>query len=173
MMRTLTAILLSALLVGCGFQLRGQVELAPVMSAPWVTGQDSTLVVDLRNALRQSGVQPVKDSSSATAIIDLARVDYSRSVISVDSQGTATGYTLKYEVLYRVVDRLGRVLVENTPLSFSRDLQYRSTELLQKKQEEEALKGSMRQEIVRRIIRRLDGVAYRRQVPDAYRVAFV
>jgi outer membrane lipopolysaccharide assembly protein LptE/RlpB len=44
---------------------------------------------------------------------------------------------------------------------------------LQKKQEEEALKGSMRQEIVRRIIRRLDGVAYRRQVPDAYRVAFV
>ena len=102
MMRTLTAILLSALLVGCGFQLRGQVELAPVMSAPWVTGQDSTLVVDLRNALRQSGVQPVKDSSSATVIIDLARVDYSRSVISVDSQGTATGYTLKYAVLYRV-----------------------------------------------------------------------
>ena len=74
-------------------------------------------------------------------------------MISVDSQGTATGYTLEYEVLYRVVDRSGRVLVENTPLSFSRDLQYRSTELLQKKQEEEALKVSMRQEIVRRIIR--------------------
>ena len=143
------------------------------MSAPWVTGQDSALVVDLRNALRQSGVQPVKDSSLATVIIDLARVDYSRSVISVDSQGTATGYTLTYEVLYRVVDRLGRVLVENTSLSFSRDLQYRSTQLLQKKQEEEALKVSMRQEIVRRIIRRLDGVAYRPQVPDAHRVAFV
>ena len=130
-------------------------------------------MVDLRNALRQSGVQPVKDSSLATVIIDLARVDYSRSVISVDSQGTATGYTLTYEVLYRVVDRLGRVLVENTALSFSRDLQYRSTQLLQKKQEEEALKVSMRQEIVRRIIRRLDGVAYRPQVPDAHRVAFV
>ena len=67
----------------------------------------------------------------------------------------------------------GRVLVENTPLSFSRDLQYRSTELLQKKQEEEALKVSMRQEIVRRIIRRLGGVAYHRQGPDAHRVAFV
>jgi len=76
-------------------------------------------------------------------------------------------------VLYRVVDRSGRVLVENTPLSFSRDLQYRSTELLQKKQEEEALKVSMRQEIVRRIIRRLDGVAYHQPVPDAHRVAFV
>ena len=44
---------------------------------------------------------------------------------------------------------------------------------LQKKQEEEALKVSMRQEIVRRIIRRLDGVAYHQPVPDAHRVAFV
>ena len=111
--------------------------------------------MDLRTALRQSGVQPVKDAASATVIIDLATVEYTRAVKSVDSQGTATGYTLEYEVLYRVVDRLGRVLVENTSLSFTRDLVYKSTELLQKKQEEEALKISMRQEIVRRIIRRL------------------
>ncbi len=100
MMRTLTAILLSALLAGCGFHLRGQVELAPIMSAPWVTGQNQTLVVDLRNALRQSGAHPVKDAASATVIIDLATVDYTRSVTSVDSKGTATGYTLEYQVLY-------------------------------------------------------------------------
>ncbi|MDP6551903.1 MAG: LPS assembly lipoprotein LptE [Arenicellales bacterium] len=173
MMRTLTAILLSALLAGCGFHLRGQVQLAPVMSAPWVTGQNQALVMDLRTALRQSGVQPVKDAASATVIIDLATVEYTRAVKSVDSQGTATGYTLEYEVLYRVVDRLGRVLVENTSLSFTRDLVYKSTELLQKKQEEEALKISMRQEIVRRIIRRLGGVAFNRQAPEGSGVVFV
>jgi len=173
MMRTLTAILLSALLTGCGFHLRGQVELAPIMSAPWVTGQNQTLVVDLRNALRQSGAHPVKDAASATVIIDLATVDYTRFVTSVDSKGTATGYTLEYQVLYRVVDRLGRVLVENTSLSVSRDLEYKSTQLLQKKQEEEALKISMRQEIVRRIIRRLGGIAFNRQAPEGSRVVFV
>ncbi|MDC0166822.1 hypothetical protein OAI79_02335, partial [Gammaproteobacteria bacterium] len=86
-MRTFTAILLTALLAGCGFHLRGQVELAPIISAPWVTGQDPALVVDLRNGLRQSGVHPVKDTASASVIIDLATVDYSRSVKSVDSQG--------------------------------------------------------------------------------------
>ncbi|HCK76186.1 MAG TPA: hypothetical protein DHW07_03480 [Gammaproteobacteria bacterium] len=172
-MRIFTAVLLTALLAGCGFHLRGQVELAPVISAPWVTGKDSALVVDLRNALRQSGVYPVKDAASATVIIDLATVDYSRSVQSVDSQGTATGYTLQYDVLYRVVDRLGRVLVENSSLSFSRDLEYKSTELLQKKQEEEALKISMRQEIVRRIIRRLGTIAYYWQIPGNSRVLLV
>ena len=173
MMRTLTAILLSALLTGCGFHLRGQVELAPIMSAPWVTGQNQTLVVDLRNALRQSGAHPVKDAASATVIIDLATVDYTRSVTSVDSKGTATGYTLQYKVVYRAVSRAGKVLVSNTPLTFTRDLVYKSTELLQKKQEEEALQISMRQEIVRRIIRRLDGVAFNRQAPEGSRVVFV
>ena len=172
-MRTFTAILLTALLAGCGFHLRGQVELAPIISAPWVTGQDPALVADLRNGLRQSSVDPVKDAASASVIIDLATVDYSRSVKSVDSQGTATGYTLQYEILYRVVDRTGRVLVDNTPLNFSRDLEYKSTELLQKKQEEEALKIAMRQEIVRRIIRRLGAIASHRQAPRNSRVVFV
>jgi len=148
-------------------------ELAPVISAPWVTGQDLDLVADLRNGLRQSGVHPVKDAASASVIIDLATVEYIRSVKSIDSQGTATGYTLEYQILYRVVDRMGRVLVDNTSLSFSRDLEYKSTQLLQKKQEEDALKISMRQEIVRRIIRRLGTIAYHRQAPGDFRVVFV
>jgi len=62
-------------------------------------------------------------------------------------------------VLYRVVDTKGKVLVGNTPLSFSRELTYSSVDLLQKKQEEEALKESMRAEVTRRILRRLDGIA--------------
>jgi outer membrane lipopolysaccharide assembly protein LptE/RlpB len=67
---------------------------------------------------------------------------------------------------------MGRVLVDNTSLSFSRDLEYKSTQLLQKKQEEDALKISMRQEIVRRIIRRLGTIAYHRQAPGDSRVVF-
>lgn len=146
-------------LAGCGFHLRGQVNLSPIMASPWVTGQDNQLVTDLRELLRESGVSPVKDASSATVIIDLASVDYVRTVKSVDSNGTATGYILQYKVLYRVVDTKGKVLVGNTPLSFSRELTYSSVDLLQKKQEEEALKESMRAEVTRRILRRLDGIA--------------
>ncbi|MBP81157.1 MAG: hypothetical protein CL395_04210 [Acidiferrobacteraceae bacterium] len=172
-MRTFTAILLTALLAGCGFHLRGQVELAPIMSAPWVTGQDPALVSDLRQALRQSGVQPVKDSAAATVIIDLARVEYSRSVRSVDNNGIATGYTLRYDLTYRVVDRVGRVLADNTSLIFSRDLDYKSTQLLQKNQEEAALQESMRQEVVRRIIRRLNGIALNEHSPGVGLVGLV
>ena len=165
MIRTLFLLFLATVLSGCGSHLRGQVELASVMSAPLVTGQDPELVIDLRRGLRQSGVDPVKDSAAATVFIDLATVEYSRSVKSVDSNGIATGYTLQYNVIYRVVEPSGQVLVSNSQLSFSRDLIYQSTQLLQKKEEEKALKASMRDEIVGRIIRRLSSVALNIQSP--------
>jgi outer membrane lipopolysaccharide assembly protein LptE/RlpB len=41
-------------------------------------------------------------------------------------------------VIYRVVEPSGQVLVSNSQLSFSRDLIYQSTQLLQKKEEEKA-----------------------------------
>ena len=147
------------MLAGCGFQLRGQVNLAPIMAYPWVTGQDNQLVVDLRDSLRQSGASPVKDATAASVIIDLASVNYTRTVKSVDANGTATGYILQYSVVYRVVDPRGKVLIANTPLNFSRELLYNSVDLLQKKREEEVLKEVMRAEVTRRIMRRLDSVA--------------
>ncbi len=159
MIRTLFLHFLSTVLSGCGFHLRGQVELASVMSAPLVTGQDPELVTHLRQGLRQSGVNPVKDLAAATVIIDLATVEYSRWVNAIGSNGIATGYTLQYNVTYRVVERSGQVLVANSQLSFSRDLTYQSTQLLQKKEQEKALKASMRAEIVGRIIRRLSSAA--------------
>jgi len=165
MIRTLFLLFLTTVVSGCGFHLRGQVELASVMAAPWVTGQDPELVIDLRRGLRQSGVAPVKDSAAATVFIDLATVEYSRWVNAVDSKGIATGYTLQYNVIYRVVEPSGQVLVSNSQLSFSRDLIYQSTQLLQKKEEEKALKASMRDEIVGRIIRRLSSVALNIQSP--------
>ncbi|MEK9784503.1 MAG: LPS assembly lipoprotein LptE [Arenicellales bacterium] len=166
-LQTSIAIFLLVVLTGCGFHLRGQVNLPPIMASPWVTGQDNQLVTDLRSLLRESGVNPVKDAGSASVIIDLATVDYVRTVKSVDSNGTATGYILQYKVLYRVVDPTGKVLVGNTPLSFSRELTYSSVDLLQKKQEEEALKESMRAEVTRRILRRLDGIAFHAPAGDA------
>ncbi|MDP7490861.1 MAG: LPS assembly lipoprotein LptE [Arenicellales bacterium] len=154
-------------LSACGFHLRGQVELAPLLSAPWVKSSDAALAADLRNALRQSGVTPVKDPAVATAIIDLVSVNYSRSVQSVDARGIATGYRLKYHVIYRVVDRSGRLLVDNTGLSVTRDLAYQSDQVLQKQKEEKILREALRQDVVRQIIRRLGGVTLSRNTSES------
>jgi len=103
----------------------------------------------------------------ATAIIDLVSVNYSRSVQSVDARGIATGYRLKYHVIYRVVDRSGRLLVDNTGLSVTRDLAYQSDQVLQKQKEEKILREALRQDVVRQIIRRLGGVTLSRNTSES------
>lgn len=160
--RLLLPLLLTMLLSGCGFHLRGQTEFSPLLAVPYVNGKDSQFVSALNAGLQQSGLLPTKDPSTATAIIDLTAVEFDRKVISIDSRGVATGYLLTYRVSYRVVNRSGRVLVENAQVGLTRNLTYQSTQVLQKEAEESALTETMIEDIVRQMLRRLGSVSYSR-----------
>jgi len=158
--RLLLSLLLTMLLSGCGFHLRGQIEFSPLLAVPYVNGKDSQFVNALNAGLQQSGLVPTKDPSKATAIIDLIAVEFDRKVISIDSRGVATGYLLTYKVSYRVVNRSGKVLVENAQVGLKRNLTYQSTQVLQKEAEESALTKTMIDDIVRQMVRRLGSVSY-------------
>ena len=160
--RLLLPLLLTMLLSGCGFHLRGQIEFSPLLAVPYVNGKDSQFVSALSAGLRQSGIVPTKDPSNSTAIIDLIAVEFDRMANSIDSRGVATGYLLTYKVSYRVVNRSGRVLVENAQVGLTRNLTYQSTQVLQKEAEESALTKTMIDDIVRQMVRRLGSVSYSR-----------
>lgn len=154
-MERIVVFILMITVAGCGFHYRGKVDLSSTVSSIWVSGENQELVSDLRLALQHSGTNVVNDPSKALLIIDILQVQYVKLVKSVDSKGTATGYTLSYTIVYRAMDKNGRVIINDTQLVFSRDLPYSSNQLLQKREEEKLLKSSMRMEAVRRIIRRL------------------
>ena len=155
----LLGVLYLLLLAGCGFHLRGELVLSPVLTAPYVNAADAEFKADLTKALNRSGIMAVNDPDNASAIIDLVSVKYDRQVLSINSRGQATGYILTYEVLCRFVDRAGRVLTSPARLKLSRTLEYQSTQVLQKKQEEDALRARMRDDLVQQILRRLNSVS--------------
>ena len=155
----LLGVLYLLLLAGCGFHLRGEMVLSPVLTAPYVNAADAEFKADLTKALNRSGIMAVNDPDNASAIIDLVSVKYDRQVLSINSRGQATGYILTYEVLCRFVDRAGRVLTNPARLKLSRTLEYQSTQVLQKKQEEDALRARMRDDLVQQILRRLNSVS--------------
>ena len=155
----LLGVLYLLLLAGCGFHLRGEMVLSPVLTAPYVNAADAEFKADLTKALNRSGIMAVNDPDNASAIIDLVSVKYDRQVLSINSRGQATGYILTYEVLCRFVDRAGRVLTSPARLKLSRTLEYQSTQVLQKKQEEDALRARMRDDLVQQILRRLNSVS--------------
>ncbi len=155
----LLGVLYLLLLAGCGFHLRGEMVLSPVLTAPYVNAADAEFKADLTKVLNRSGIMAVNDPDNASAIIDLVSVKYDRQVLSINSRGQATGYILTYEVLCRFVDRAGRVLTSPARLKLSRTLEYQSTQVLQKKQEEDALRARMRDDLVQQILRRLNSVS--------------
>ena len=147
------------LLAGCGFHLRGEMVLSPILSAPYVNAANAEFKEDLTKVLNRRGIRAVNDPEIASAIIDLVSVKFDRQVLSINSRGQATGYILTYQVLCRFVDRTGRVLASPARLKLSRTLEYQSTQVLPKKQEEDALRARMREDLVQQILRRLNSVS--------------
>ena len=155
----MTGVFYLFLLAGCGFHLRGEMVLSPILSAHYVNAANSKYKEDLTKVLNRSGIRVVNDLEIASAIIDLVSVKFDRQVLSINSRGQATAYILTYQVRCRFVDRTGRVLASPARLKLSRTLEYQRTQVLPKKQEEDALRARMREDLVQQILRRLNSVS--------------
>ena len=140
---------------GCGFHLRGQILVPSVIAEPHIDGSDLELIRRLEEALRARGAHPVVDAAGASAVIELLRVAYLREVGTLDLRGTVTGYVLKYEVVYRVLGSDLDVLVDDTRITLSRNLDYDRGQVLQLEQGETILRNELVAEVVRRIMTRL------------------
>ncbi|MDE0919486.1 MAG: LPS assembly lipoprotein LptE [Arenicellales bacterium] len=159
--RNVVILLASAMLIaGCGFHLRGKVQLPAVFSATHVKGTDLSLVDDIKRALRVAGGAVVNEKAEATVSIELLRVTYSRAVRSINEQGIAVSYELQYDVRYRVSGQAKQRLVPDARIALKRTLDYgdKNMQILQKAIEENLLKQEMRDEIVRQVISRLASV---------------
>ena len=152
---TLVIMLVVLFFSGCGFHLRGQVLLPDAMVKPHVDGSDLELIRRLEEELRARGASPVADPTGASAVIELLSVAYLREVGTLDLRGTVTGYVLKYEVVYRVLSPDFEVLVDDTRITLSRNLDYDSGQVLQLEQDESLLRDELVDEVVRRILTRL------------------
>ena len=150
-------LVLVTLIAGCGFHLRGKIQLPAVFSATHVKGTDLSLVDDIKRALRVAGGAVVNEKTEATVSIELLRVKYSRAVRSINEQGIAVGYELHYDVSYRVSGLAKQRLVPDARIALKRTLDYgdKTMRILQKDIEEKLLKQEMRDEIVRQVISRL------------------
>ena len=74
---------------------------------------------------------------------------------TLDISGTGTGYVLKYEVVYRVLGPDLEIIVDETRITLSRNLDYDRGQVLQLEQDETLLRNELVEEAVRRMLTRL------------------
>lgn len=154
-MKTLTALLCTLLLAGCGFQLRGAASLpfdTLYVQAP--TG--SQFANQFRRVVAAgSATRVVEDPKAAEATLVLVQELREKNILSLSGTGRVREFQLRYRMSYRLLDKNA---VETLPVSeivLTRDFSFNDQDTLSKESEEALLFRDMQNDAVQQLVRRL------------------
>ncbi len=150
------SVLLVFALAGCGFQLRGQVEVPPELERIHITGlsQDNELFRLLKNYLSSGGVEIVASPAEA-ARLRLGQFQQLRDILVVGTDGRVREYRLISGITMSLQGRDGEQLIENQDIRVFRDFLYDPDDVLGKAEEERILREEMTRELAQQVIARL------------------
>ena len=163
MFRAFVAALSAAVLAtACGFHLRGAREL-PFSTIYLSAGTNSALRAELaRNIRVGTSTKVVDDKTDAGAVLDILNETRDREILSLNAQGRAAEYTLRYRLSFKVHDGKGHEFIPATEIAVKRDISFNDSEVLAKESEETLIYRDMQTDLVQQILRRLAAVK-----PDA------
>ncbi len=152
------ALLLSALVSGCGFQLRGAANLPEEMSTTWVNIPDSSsaFVRELELLLRGNGVTLAEGPGEGVAELRITRDRITRRALTISGDARVREFELVFDLQFSLVGPSGDVLLGPESLRLERDFQFDEQEILGATTEEELLREDLRRSMAAALIRRLE-----------------
>jgi LPS-assembly lipoprotein len=149
-------VLAAATLAGCGFHLRGAVEL-PFPTLYVNVSNVSQFGNELKRALRASDVHLTDTAKEAAATLSILSELRERHILSLGGQGRVREYELRYRVAYQVTNAKG-VIAPPTEIVLRRDISFNDAEVLGKEAEEALLYRDMQLDAVQQLLRRLEAI---------------
>ena len=154
----LVFLLMASLVSGCGFHLRGAINLPDSIRSVAVTSPDVKLRDVLVDRLESNNVIVVGGPTADSAHIEISSANFGREVRTIDDRGKATGYVLILRVGYKVVDSAGKELVKPSTATARRDYNFNEDQLLSATREEELLRDEMREDAAQGILRKMSRI---------------
>lgn len=144
------------ILAGCGFQLQGALSFPAEMQRTYIATEDpySLFYRRLSAELKAAGIDVVEDPALATATLSIRYDDTDQRVLSVSARNVPTEYEVYYTIEYAVDDGVD-VLFPPQTLTVTRDYTYDSTLVLGKAREEELLRETIVNDLVRIVLKRI------------------
>jgi LPS-assembly lipoprotein len=135
---------------GCGFHVRGEASVPPEMARTYIVSHSkySVFYRKLSSALRASGVDVVDAPGEATAIFTILADSTGQRVVSVSARNVPREYEVWYAVEYELISG-EKTLMPATSQALTRDYTYDETLVLGKEREEEVLRDSLVDNLVR------------------------
>ncbi len=152
----LAALLAVALLVGCGFQLRGEIILPPELTRIRVQVADafSPLQRNLEQALARAGAREPIGKESA-ALLRISRNQIRRMPLSVGRTGRVQEYSMRYEVVMALTDAAGDVVVPEQEIALERSYQFETLRAQGTPGEEDVVRDELERDMTQAILRRI------------------
>ena len=149
------ALMLAALLSGCGFQMRGTAEL-PFKTLYMPPATTPGIALDLkRNIQAGTHTTVVDDPKKADAVLEFSQELRDRLILSLAATGRVREYQLRYSVGFRVHDGKGGEFLPASTVQLTRDITFNDSDVLSKQTEEQLLYRDMQFDMVQLIMRRL------------------
>lgn len=147
--------LLTLLLGGCGFHLRGSVPLEWHLGKAYVT-PGPALASILANRLQLNGVKVVGSPAQADSVITITREKYDRRVLSVDPRtGKVTEYEIDLHVGVQATRSDGMLLFVDDSIDLERDQTFEESAALSKFQAQTIIESDLRDNAADVVMRRL------------------
>lgn len=145
------------ILVGCGFHLRGAVQLPDSLKTIHIDGLSTKRGVGLtlKQNLISNGIIVVNSYETGSAVLKVLDNEFERRVLSVGSDAKVREYELHGLIRYSVIDANQQTVIEAEEVEAQRDFQFDQDDVLGKSEEEELLRDQLDQQLVRAIMRRL------------------
>ncbi len=155
--RLLLAVIIAAVLTGCGFHLRGTVSGNLPYKTFYIALPDTSEInVWLQRYIKASGnTEIVSDAQNAEAIFQQVDDRRDKTILSVNAQGRVREYRLIRNYTFRVVNAKGQLLIPPNEINLIRDITYNDSAVLAKDLEEAMLWRDMNTDLVNQIMRRL------------------
>lgn len=158
-LKMLVMVLATALLAGCGFQLRGKAEIPPQMRQLELVMPEgrSELRLELERTLRDNGIELVAGSPYRLQILSEKQ---GRRVETLTAQAKVDEYALRTEVRFQV-EHGNKLLIPPRAARAERVYTYNTDRVTAKDEEEVMLRHEMQRDIANQILRQYEAAAER------------
>lgn len=148
----ITLLCIATLISGCGFHLRGNVELSENWQSVRLNSANpnGTLSRELNSALELMGIEL---NEQAKITLKLGSEQFRRRSVSVGTGARANRYQLELSTRLSITDPSGTVLMENSELTVFKLINHDPNNVLGEEEEIRLLRSEMRTELVQRILR--------------------
>lgn len=156
--RGVTALLLTAVVAGCGFHLRSYTLDANVQSFYIESASQHFLADELRQGLRLAGATQAATAMEAELVVELMDQRRQRRSVSTTGSARAAEYEIELGVLFRLQNGVGEQLTEPQWISRERVFRVDRDNIVGNNEEQVLIEREMRADLVQSVVRTINAV---------------